>query len=63
MTSSQAGRQPPYGLSSDDLPQDAWRRGNPRFQDEALRENLRLADTVTELARERGITPGQLAVA
>jgi aryl-alcohol dehydrogenase-like predicted oxidoreductase len=49
--------------SLDDLPEDDWRRSNPRFQEEALRENLRLADRVTELAQKRGITPAQLALA
>jgi aryl-alcohol dehydrogenase-like predicted oxidoreductase len=49
--------------SLDDLPEDDWRRGNPRFQEEALRENLRLADRVTELARERNVSPAQLALA
>jgi aryl-alcohol dehydrogenase-like predicted oxidoreductase len=49
--------------SLDDLPEDDWRRTNPRFQEDALRENLRLADRVTELARQRGITPAQLALA
>lgn len=49
--------------SLDDLPEDDWRRSNPRFQEEALRENLRLADRVRELANERGITPAQLALA
>jgi aryl-alcohol dehydrogenase-like predicted oxidoreductase len=46
-----------------DLPDDDWRRTNPRFQEQALRENLRLADRVTELAEARGITPAQLALA
>jgi aryl-alcohol dehydrogenase-like predicted oxidoreductase len=49
--------------SLDDLPDDDWRRGNPRFQEEALRENLRLADRVTELAHERKVSPAQLALA
>jgi aryl-alcohol dehydrogenase-like predicted oxidoreductase len=49
--------------SLDDLPDDDWRRSNPRFQEEALRENLRLADRVTELARERKVSPAQLALA
>jgi aryl-alcohol dehydrogenase-like predicted oxidoreductase len=49
--------------SLDDLPEDDWRRSNPRFQEEALQENLRLADRVTELAEKRGITPAQLALA
>ena len=46
-----------------DLPEDDWRRSNPRFQEEALQENLRLADRVTERAEARGITPAQLALA
>ena len=46
-----------------DLPEDDWRRTNPRFQEHALRENLELADRVTEIAERRGITPAQLALA
>jgi aryl-alcohol dehydrogenase-like predicted oxidoreductase len=49
--------------SLDDLPEDDWRRSNPRFQAEALRENIELADRVRELAEERGVTPAQLALA
>jgi aryl-alcohol dehydrogenase-like predicted oxidoreductase len=49
--------------SVDDLSEDDWRRTNPRFQDEALRQNIALADRVRELAEERGITPAQLALA
>jgi len=46
-----------------DLPEDDWRRSNPRFQEQALQENLALADRVTEIAEQRGITPAQLALA
>ena len=46
-----------------DLPEDDWRRTNPRFQEEALRENIQLADGVHELAAARGVTPAQLALA
>jgi aryl-alcohol dehydrogenase-like predicted oxidoreductase len=49
--------------SLDDLPEDDWRRTNPRFQEEALRENVRLADVVTEMAAQRRVTPAQLAIA
>jgi aryl-alcohol dehydrogenase-like predicted oxidoreductase len=49
--------------SIDDLSEDDWRRTNPRFQEDALRANMRLADRVRELAQERGITPAQLALA
>jgi aryl-alcohol dehydrogenase-like predicted oxidoreductase len=33
------------------------------FQEEALRQNVELADRVRELAEERGLTPAQLALA
>ena len=46
-----------------DLPEDDWRRTNPRFQEQALQENRALADRVTEIAEQRGITPAQLALA
>jgi aryl-alcohol dehydrogenase-like predicted oxidoreductase len=49
--------------SLDDLPEDDWRRTNPRFQEEALQENIRLADVVSEFAQRRGVTPAQLAIA
>ena len=49
--------------SMDDLPEDDWRRNNPRFQEDALQQNIALADQVAELAHERGITPAQLALA
>ena len=41
-----------------------WRRTNyPRFQEQALQSNLKLAAAVKELAAEKGITPAQLALA
>jgi len=49
--------------SLDDLPEDDWRRTNPRFQAEAFEENLRLADRVAELAEGIGATPAQVALA
>jgi aryl-alcohol dehydrogenase-like predicted oxidoreductase len=49
--------------SLDDLPADDWRRSNPRFQEDALAENLALADRVTELAAQHDVTPAQLALA
>jgi aryl-alcohol dehydrogenase-like predicted oxidoreductase len=49
--------------SMDDLPADDWRRSNPRFQEDTLKENLVLADRVTELASKRQVTPAQLALA
>jgi aryl-alcohol dehydrogenase-like predicted oxidoreductase len=47
----------------EDLAPDDWRRNNPRFQGENFRTNLALADRVRELAREKGCTPAQLALA
>jgi aryl-alcohol dehydrogenase-like predicted oxidoreductase len=49
--------------SIDDLDEDDWRRTNPRFQGEALAENLRLADRVVEIAEGIGATPAQVALA
>ena len=47
----------------DDLAPDDWRRHNPRFTPENLAHNLRLADTLREMAAERGCTAAQLALA
>jgi aryl-alcohol dehydrogenase-like predicted oxidoreductase len=49
--------------SPDDLDENDFRRHGPRFQGEALEQNLKLAAKVEELAREKGCTPGQLALA
>jgi aryl-alcohol dehydrogenase-like predicted oxidoreductase len=49
--------------SLDDLPADDWRRQNPRFQGENLQRNLRLVDAVEGLARQKGCTAAQLALA
>lgn len=40
-----------------------FRRSNPRFQGEALQSNLRLVQGLTDLARRRGVTSGQIALA
>lgn len=45
------------------LAADDWRRGNPRFHGDNLKHNLALADGVRSLARARGCTPAQLALA
>ena len=49
--------------SIDDLAADDWRRNNPRFQGENFQKNLDLVDKVGELARAKGSTPAQLALA
>lgn len=49
--------------SFDDLAPDDYRRFSPRFQGENFDKNLELVDRVTEIAKAKGITPGQLALA
>jgi aryl-alcohol dehydrogenase-like predicted oxidoreductase len=49
--------------SVDDLDPDDFRRHNPRFQGAAFQQNLQLVDRVREIADEKGVTPGQLALA
>ena len=49
--------------SIDDLAEDDYRRYSPRFQGENFSKNLDLVVRVTEIARARGVTPGQLALA
>jgi aryl-alcohol dehydrogenase-like predicted oxidoreductase len=49
--------------SVDDLAADDFRRSNPRFQGENFARNIDLVDRVEEIAREKGVTPGQLALA
>ena len=49
--------------STDELEEGDYRRHGPRFTGENLKQNLALAERVRELASERGITPGQLALA
>ncbi len=49
--------------SQDELEDGDYRRHGPRFTGENLQQNLALAERVRELAAERGITPGQLALA
>ena len=45
------------------LAADDFRRGNPRFQGEALANNQRLADALAAFARERQATAAQIALA
>jgi aryl-alcohol dehydrogenase-like predicted oxidoreductase len=49
--------------SPEELDESDYRRHGPRFTGENLEHNLTLAERVRELAHERGITPGQLALA
>jgi aryl-alcohol dehydrogenase-like predicted oxidoreductase len=47
----------------DELAEDDFRRTGPRFQGDNLRANQRIVAKVDEIAREKGITPAQLALA
>lgn len=49
--------------SIEDLEPGDWRRNNPRFQGENFAKNLALADHVAALARHKGCTPAQIALA
>jgi aryl-alcohol dehydrogenase-like predicted oxidoreductase len=49
--------------SVDELSPDDVRRNWPRFLGENLERNLQLVERVRELAAEKGVTPGQLALA
>jgi aryl-alcohol dehydrogenase-like predicted oxidoreductase len=46
-----------------DLDPSDWRRTNPRFAEEALQNNLTLAEAVKELAAKKGCTPAQFTLA
>jgi aryl-alcohol dehydrogenase-like predicted oxidoreductase len=47
----------------DDFEPDDWRRNNPRFQGENFYKNLELVRAIESMAKEKGCTPSQLALA
>ena len=49
--------------STDEFAADDFRRANPRFSDENLKQNLRIVDEVAAVAREVSATPAQVALA
>ena len=49
--------------SPDDLAENDWRRGNPRFQGENFTKNLQLVAEVEKVAADKGVTAAQLALA
>src|SRR4051794_11688322 len=49
--------------SPEDIPEGDFRRNQPRFQGENFERNLELVERVREIAEEKGVTPGQLALA
>lgn len=49
--------------STSDIPEGDFRRRLPKFQDEALKANKFLIDEVLELAKKKGMTGAQIALA
>jgi aryl-alcohol dehydrogenase-like predicted oxidoreductase len=49
--------------SFDDLPADDWRRNQPRFQGANFQKNLELVKLIEQMAKQKGCTPAQLALA
>jgi aryl-alcohol dehydrogenase-like predicted oxidoreductase len=49
--------------SPSDFPDDDFRRHHPRFQGENFDRNIELVERVEEMASEKGVTAGQLALA
>jgi len=47
----------------EDLPKDDWRRTIPRFSEENFPKNIELVNKVAAMARAKGCTTGQLALA
>jgi aryl-alcohol dehydrogenase-like predicted oxidoreductase len=47
----------------EDIPEGDWRRQHPRFQGENFTKNLELVDKVKQIAQEKAVEPGQLALA
>lgn len=47
----------------DDLPENDFRRGIPRFQEQHFHKNIELVEAIESLANEKNITSSQLALA
>jgi aryl-alcohol dehydrogenase-like predicted oxidoreductase len=47
----------------EDLPADDYRRFSPRFQGDNFRKNLEVVKKIEQLAKQKGCTPSQLALA
>jgi aryl-alcohol dehydrogenase-like predicted oxidoreductase len=48
---------------AEDYPEGDYRRGDPRLQGENFDANMKLVDTVRELASAKGVKPAQVALA
>lgn len=49
--------------SIDDLPENDFRRAIPRFQEQYFHKNIELVEAIENMAKEKNITPTQLALA
>jgi aryl-alcohol dehydrogenase-like predicted oxidoreductase len=49
--------------SRDDLPEDDWRRNDPRWQGENWAENMKIVDVIKGIAEAHGGSPAQVALA
>lgn len=49
--------------SLDDLPDNDWRRNDPRYAGDNFAENLKIVDVVRSVADAHGVTPAQIALA
>ncbi len=47
----------------EDIPEDDWRRTQPRFQGDNFYKNLELVEKVNQIADEKGVKSGQIALA
>jgi aryl-alcohol dehydrogenase-like predicted oxidoreductase len=48
---------------AEEYPEGDYRRGDPRYQGENFDANMRAASAVHAIARQKGATPGQIALA
>ncbi|MEL6276282.1 MAG: aldo/keto reductase, partial [Bacteroidota bacterium] len=46
-----------------DLEKDDWRLTQPRFTEEAIKENLKFVDVIDQMAQSKGATKAQIALA
>ena len=47
----------------EDIPEDDWRRTNPRLEGENFKKNMAIVNAAKEIADPKGATPGQVALA
>ncbi|MGX1023995.1 aldo/keto reductase [Flavobacterium sp. CS20] len=49
--------------SSDDFESDDFRRNHPRYTDEAIKENYKFVEVIDKMAKDKGATKAQIALA